>query len=43
MKGKLEKAKEKLARYNQEHILTWYDEIDESKKELLLDKVLNIR
>lgn len=42
MKGKLEKAKEKLTRYNQEHILTWYDEIDESKKELLLDKVLNI-
>ena len=42
MDSKFVKAKEKLTKYNQEHLLNWYEEIEESKKEELLDKVLDI-
>ncbi len=39
---KLEKAKEILKKYNQEHLLNGYEKLEESKKEELLDQILSI-
>lgn len=42
MGEKLLKAQELLKKYNQEHLLTFYDDLNEENKELLLDQILNI-
>ena len=34
------KAKDILKKYNQEHILNGYDNLDENKKQVLLNQVL---
>ena len=39
---KLEKAKEILKKYNQEHLLNGYEKLEENKKEELLDQILSI-
>lgn len=35
----LEQVKEKLAKYNQEHVLKYYDELDEAGKQALLEQI----
>ena len=40
MEEKLLMVKEKLAKYGQEHLLNFYDEISEEKKNQLLDEIL---
>ncbi len=35
----LEQAREKLAKYGQEHVLSYYDELSEDKKKALLDQI----
>ena len=42
MKEKYVKAKNILKQYNQEHILDFYDELDENQKENLINQILNI-
>ena len=36
------KAKSILKKYNQEHLLFFYDELNESQKKLLLEQILSI-
>lgn len=42
MNDKLEKVKKILSIYDQEHLLMFYDDLDESKQEMLLDQILRI-
>jgi len=42
MEDKYNLAKEILSKYNQEHLLMFYDELDDSEKETLLNQILNI-
>ena len=42
MEEKLVKVKELLKKYNQEHLLTCFDELTSENKELLLNQILNI-
>ena len=42
MNGKLEEAKVILKKFNQEHLLNGYENLDEKKKEKLLNQILNI-
>ena len=42
MESKLEKAKQILSTYNQEHLMMFYDELEENQKELLLNQILRI-
>ena len=42
MENKLEKAKDILKRYNQEHLLSQYENLSDVKKEYLLNQILNI-
>lgn len=37
-----QKAKEILSKYNQEHLLAFYDELDENEKELLVNQICRI-
>ena len=39
---KLEFIKEKLNKYNQEHLLSFYDELNQEEKENLLNQIDNI-
>ena len=43
MDDKLIKAKNILKEYNQEHLLYFYDELDEKQKETLLNQILTTR
>ena len=36
------KAKEILKKYNQEHLLAFYDKLTQEKKEKLINQILNI-
>ena len=42
MEGNLEKAKAVLRKYSQEHLLQQYETLNEEKKEILLNQILNI-
>lgn len=42
MNDKLEKAKQILKKYNQEHLISFYDELSDIQKESLLDQILRI-
>ena len=42
MNEKLKKAQELVKKYNQEHLLKFYDEMSDEKKEALLDQILSI-
>lgn len=42
MDEKLIKVKELLKKYNQEHLLTSFDDLSTENKELLLDQILDI-
>ena len=42
MCNKLEKAKEILKKYDQPHLLYFYDEISDEQKEKLLDQILKV-
>ena len=42
MNEKLEKARELVKKYNQEHLLKFYDKLSKDKKEELLDQILSI-
>lgn len=42
MDDKLKKAKEILKKYNQEHLLYFYDELSEEEKNILINQILNI-
>lgn len=42
MEEKLIKVKELLKKYNQEHLLTFFDDLNSENKELLLNQILNI-
>ena len=42
MENALEEAKTILKKYNQEHLLNGYDNLEEKKKEQLLEQILNI-
>ena len=42
MVNKYDVVVEKLKKYNQEHILNWYNELDEYTQQTLLDKILDI-
>ena len=42
MEDKLKKAEEILKKYNQEHLLQFYDELSENEKKLLLNQILSI-
>lgn len=42
MEDKLEIAKEILKKYNQEHLLHFYDELSKDEKNRLLDQILTI-
>jgi len=42
MDKKYEKAKELVKKYNQEHLLKFYDEKSKEEKEELLDQILSI-
>lgn len=42
MENKYDRAKKILEKYNQEHLLSQYDKLDDSKKEYLLNQILNI-
>ena len=35
----LEKVKEKLAKYDQEHVLKYYEELSEAEKQSLLEQI----
>ena len=39
MKHNIEEIKRKLKKYNQEHLLNFYDSLEESKKEKILDQI----
>ena len=42
MEDKLNKAKEILKKYNQEHLLQFYDELSEEQKNILINQILNM-
>ena len=42
MEEKLTQVKGLLKKYNQEHLLTFFDDLNPENKELLLDQILNI-
>jgi len=42
MKCDIEAVKPKLKKYGQEHLLKFYDNLDENKKEKLLEQIENI-
>ena len=42
MEDKYNLAKEILSKYNQEHLLMFYDELDDNQKEKLLNQILSI-
>lgn len=42
MNYKLENAKKILKKYNQEHLLNFYDDISEEEKNILINQILNI-
>lgn len=42
MDTKLEKVKQLLSTYHQEHLLNFYNELNDSEKEMLLDQILKI-
>ena len=42
MIDKLQKVKKILDTYDQKHLIRFYDELDTSKKEALLDQILSI-
>ena len=42
MYDKLNQAKEILKKYNQEHLLYFYDELSEEEKNILINQILNI-
>ena len=42
MKENLEVAKKILKKYNQEHLLNFYDELDDEKKSHLINQICNI-
>lgn len=42
MEDKYLKTKEKLKKYNQEHLLKFYDELNDKEKENLLEDILDI-
>ena len=42
MDDKLKKAKEILTKYDQEHLLYFYDELSEEEKNILINQILNI-
>ena len=42
MNSKLKAVTEILKKYDQEHLLAFYDELDDEKKEFLLDQILGI-
>ena len=42
MEDSLKKAKEILKKYNQEHLLSKYEKLNNEKKEYLLNQILNI-
>ena len=42
MNERLEKIKELLGKYNQEHLLVNYDKLDDQKREELLNQIENI-
>lgn len=42
MYDKLNQAKEILKKYNQEHLLYFYDELSEEQQNILIDQILNI-
>lgn len=42
MKDKLKLAKEILKKYDQEHLLYFYDEISKEEKNILINQILNI-
>ena len=42
MKKNLEEIKELLKKYNQEHLLNFYDNMEESKQNKLLEQIENI-
>lgn len=42
MEDKLKLAKGILKKYNQEHLLYFYDEISEDEKNILINQILNI-
>ena len=42
MDEKLKKAKDILIKYNQEHLLNFYDEITDEQKEILLNEIFRI-
>ena len=42
MDDKLKRAEHILKKYNQEHLLQFYDELTEDERELLIDQILSI-
>lgn len=42
MEDKLIKVKDLLKKYNQEHLLTFFDDLSTENKELLLNQILDI-
>mgnify|MGYP000333825861 CR=1 FL=1 len=42
MEDKLKKAKKILKKYNQEHLLHFYDELSEEEKNKLINQILSI-
>lgn len=42
MENKLEQAKEILIKYNQEHLLSFYDELSDNEKDSLLNQIINM-
>ncbi len=42
MEDKLTKAKNILIKYNQEHLIQFYDELDKDKQDFLIDQILSI-
>ncbi len=42
MENKYDEAKKKLEKYNQTHLLSHYQKLDDTKKEYLLNQIINI-
>ena len=42
MKNKYDEAKQILEKYNQTHLLSQYEKLDDEKKEYLLNQIINI-
>ena len=43
MENELCKAKEILKKYNQEHLLNFYDELTEDEKKILISQIIKIQ